>query len=196
MKKDSKNNLFLELANPDNEGISRWVNISEFKNQYVKLSHGNGRDWGRNDDPKFKYVLDLEKKGNKIISYKCVGLKRALSKYIRPDIVELIRNKKCLLLGTSKPEVDHKNGRNNNPRVAGKKTQKISDFQPLSKAANDAKRQFCKDCKKTNKRYDAKKLGYEKSFTNGNINYVSSIDGCVGCFWYDISNFQIKVKVI
>ena len=196
MKKNSKNNLFIELAEPNNEGISRQVNISEFKDKYSNLSHVNGRDWGRNDDPRFKYILDLEKEGNKIISYKCVGFKRALSKYIRPDIVKLIRNKKCLLLGTSKSEADHKNGRNNNPRVADKKTQKFTDFQPLSKAANDAKRQFCKDCKKTNKRFDAKKLGYEKSFTDGNINYVSSIDGCVGCFWYDIRDFQKKVGVI
>jgi hypothetical protein len=37
-------------------------------------------------------------------------------------------------------------------------TQKLEDFQPLSKAANDAKRQHCKICMRTGERFDAKKL--------------------------------------
>lgn len=44
-------------------------------------------------------------------------------------------------------------------------TQTLEDFQPLSKPANDAKRQFCKECKRTGIRYDAKQLGYTVSFT-------------------------------
>jgi len=40
------------------------------------------------------------------------------------------------------------------------KTQTLEDFQPLSKAANDAKRQFCKECRRTRKRFDAKLLEY------------------------------------
>lgn len=39
--------------------------------------------------------------------------------------------------------------------------QRLSDFQALSKAANDAKRQFCKECMRTGIRYDAKHLDYQ-----------------------------------
>ena len=70
------------------------------------------------------------------------------------------------------------------------KTQKLEDFQPLSKAANDAKRQFCKECRRTNKRFDAKKLGYPISFYAGNENHMGNEEGCIGCFWYDPLEFR------
>jgi len=73
----------------------------------------------------------------------------------------------------------------NNWRVSNTKTQKIEDFQPLCKAANDAKRQICKKCKETNKRWNAKNLkGNPYSFYEGNENYTEVL-GCVGCYQYD-----------
>ena len=195
MKKKSKNTLFIELAKPNEKGISKWVNISKFKGEYSRLSHSNGRDWGRNDDSRFPYKIEQQKEGNKIVEYRCGGIKYSLNRSIRSDLIKKIKQQKCLLLGTSKPEVDHKNGRKNDLRVGKLKNQRLSDFQPLSKAANDAKRQHCKSCAKTNKRFDARKLGFEKSFTVGNIEYLQSPDGCVGCFWFDVRDFQKKVKI-
>ena len=75
------------------------------------------------------------------------------------------------------------------------KNQKLSDFQPLSKAANDAKRQFCKDCERTNIRYDAKKLGYPMSYYKGNSTHDGTATGCEGCFWYDPIEFRKHLKV-
>ena len=196
MKKKSKNILFLELAKPNESGISQWVNISDFKGDYSRLSHANGRDWGRNDDSRFPYKIEQQKEGNKIIKYRCSGIKFSLNRSIRPDIIKKIKQQKCLILATSKPEVDHKNGRKNDLRVGKLSNQRLSDFQPLSKAANDAKRQHCKSCTKSNKRFDARKLGFEKSFTAGTIEYLESPEGCVGCFWFDVRDFQKKVKVI
>ena len=72
------------------------------------------------------------------------------------------------------------------------KTQKLGDFQPLSKPANDAKRQFCIECAKTGNRYDAKKLGYTVSVVEGNLTYEDNL-GCVGCFWYDPIAFRKKL---
>ena len=40
-----------------------------------------------------------------------------------------------------------------------------------------------KECKATNKRYDAKLLGYTISVTIGTINYDNAI-GCKACYWY------------
>lgn len=52
-------------------------------------------------------------------------------------------------------EVDHKDGRKDDWRVSNPDTQSFTDFQPLCKAANDVKRQICKECKLTNQRWDA-----------------------------------------
>jgi len=74
-------------------------------------------------------------------------------------------------LGTSKPECDHKDGRRDDPRLNDPKLVTIDDFQPLSKAANNAKKQHCKECRSTNKRFDAKRLGYSISQWAGNGKY-------------------------
>lgn len=42
MKKISKVNLFLELAQPDKTGNSRKVLVSEFVGKYERLKFGNG----------------------------------------------------------------------------------------------------------------------------------------------------------
>ena len=74
-------------------------------------------------------------------------------------------------------------------------TQTLDDFQPLSKAANDAKRQFCKECRKTKRRYDAKQLGYPMSYYKGNELHDGSQNGCEGCFWYDPIEFRKHLQV-
>ena len=73
-------------------------------------------------------------------------------------------------------------------------TQKMDDFQALSKAANDAKRQFCKECRRTGIRYDAKKLGYPVSYYEGNEQHNGNEDVCIGCFWYDPIEFRKHLR--
>lgn len=68
-------------------------------------------------------------------------------------------------------------------RVSSQETQDVSDFQPLCKAANDAKRQICKECKRTDKRWNAKNLlGNPFPFYEGGEDYEGT---CVGCYQYD-----------
>ncbi|GAA9928460.1 hypothetical protein VN0859_00670 [Helicobacter pylori] len=38
----SKKELFLELAQPDKNGMSRWVSVTEFVGKYQGLQLGNG----------------------------------------------------------------------------------------------------------------------------------------------------------
>ena len=196
----TKRELFLELAQPDDNGVSRWVNSSEFTNNYEALKLGNGGSWCRKSSSLYKeFVIKKDKSitpGNSIDRIKLDGYREEpikLSQAIRADIKRKIENQRCVVLGTSTVEVDHKDGRKSNEEIMNTSTQKISDFQPLSKPANDAKRQFCKECRQTDKRYDAKKLGYPVSFTKGNINYDSEI-GCEGCFWYDPVDFRSKLE--
>lgn len=45
----SKKELFLELAQPDKNGVSRWVSTREFVGKYQGLQLGNGGSWCRNN---------------------------------------------------------------------------------------------------------------------------------------------------
>lgn len=186
----TKAEVFLNLAKPNEDGCSRWITRKELEDNGIGF--GNGGDFIRaNSTLDKKYIILKDKTitpGNKIDAVKLNGLKEKennFSQYIPKYIYDAISKAKCSVLGTSNPEVDHKDGRKINSNNLT-----INDFQPLSKAANDAKRQFCKECKKSNKRFDAKNLGYKKSFTEGSKNYEGS---CIGCYWYDVKDFNSKV---
>ena len=83
-------------------------------------------------------------------------------------------------------EVDHKNGRYSDLANISVDSQKKEDFQPLSKSANDAKRQHCKRCVETGKRYNAQRLGYKEGWIVGDEN----TSNCIGCYWYDPKRFN------
>lgn len=166
-KKNSKSYLFVKLANPDDEGKSRWVSKNEFVGEYSSLIFQNGADWCRKERAIAQYYyIEFDRKitsGNGIDRIRLNGYKkeedRIGSQTIRSDIKNYYKKKRCVILYTSNPEVDHKNGWKNDSAM-DIKTQTLEDFQPLSKAANDAKRQFCKECRKSNIRFDAKNIGY------------------------------------
>lgn len=204
--KKTKMQLFEELSKPNEDGISRWVKKSEFVDKYKTLYFDNGFPWGRTSSPLAKkYNLENDKtqtSGNSIDRIRLNGFNTSndknISQTIRADIKKELSKKRCVVLGTTrscdhKVEIDHKDGRKVDERVMNTKTQLIDDFQPLSKPANDAKRQFCKECKDTNLRYDAKLLGYPISFTKGDINYNITL-GCIGCFWYDPIAFREELR--
>jgi len=131
---------------------------------------------------------------NAVAAYKLIGLRsnnNIVTRTINVIIKKHFENKLCCLTGVSDIEIDHKNGRYNNPRVNNTETQTIEDFQALSKHCNDAKRQHCKNCKSTNKRFDAKLLGYNYSYKSGTSDYKEGPNGCVGCYWYDVKAFRL-----
>lgn len=191
----TKIELFEELAQPDENGVSRWVSVEEFVDKYKGLQLLNGAGWSRDDGPfGRKYIVERDKKrtpGNRTDAIRTAGFNNGdYSQHIRADIKREIASRRCVVLGTSNPEVDHKNGMKNEDRVMRNEEQRLSDFQPLSKAANDAKRQFCKECKATGIRYDAKQLGYPMSYYCGTARHNGEEDACVGCFWYDPIAFR------
>lgn len=198
-KKKTKIELFEELAEIDEKGASRWVSVDEFVGDYQGLQLLNGAGWSRDDGPfGRKYIIERDKSitpGNRTDAIRTVGFNNGTYKsYIDANIKKIIQSQRCVVLGTSNPEVDHKNGMKNEDRVMENTNQRLSDFQPLSKAANDAKRQFCKECKKTGIRYDAKKLGYPMSYYKGTAKHNNEEDACVGCFWYDPIEFRKHLK--
>lgn len=191
----TKTELFIQLAQPDSNGVSRWVNVSEFIGEYACLTFGNGASWARKESTLAKkYIIEFDKSissGNSIDRIRLNGINCGdYSQYIRADIKKAIKARRCVVLGTSNPEVDHKNGMKNEGRVMRNEEQRLEDFQPLSKAANDAKRQFCKECRQTGIRYDAKLLGYPISYYSGVAEHHNEENACIGCYWYDPLEFK------
>ncbi len=191
----TKTELFIKLAQPNENGVSRWVDTSEFVGEYACLTFGNGASWARKESMLArKYVIEFDKSitpGNGIDRIRLNGLNNGdYSQHIRADIKRTIKAQRCVVLGTSNPEVDHKNGMKNEDRVMRNEDQRLEDFQPLSKAANDAKRQYCKECRRTGIRYDAKKLGYPMSYYKGGATHNNEENACEGCYWYDPIEFK------
>ena len=204
MAKNNLIDLFLELANPNIEtGKSRWVDTSEFVGKYKGLVLGNGWSQGRKSSRlqrKYKVEVKREGAGNAITAIRLIGYNgdKHFSQNIRQDIKDEISKRRCVMLGvkgTSENttiEVDHKDGRKDDMRVSDMATQRIEDFQPLCKAANDIKRQICKYCKMTDKRWDAKNIsGNPYSFYEGDENYTDDL-GCKGCYQYDPVEYRIQ----
>lgn len=201
--------LFLKLARPDPNGYSRWVDVKEFVGEYKVLQLGNGGSWCRRSSTLAKtYIVEFDKtktKGNSIDAIRLCGFNKenSFNQSIRADIKAYYKNKNCVMLGVNgksentKIEIDHKDGRKDNMRISDISTQKIEDFQPLCKAANDIKRQICIKCKETNKRWDAKNIsGNPYSFYEGDENYTNEL-GCVGCYQYDPVEYRkMSVKRI
>lgn len=185
--------IFLEIAQPDDQGISREVTVEELLKVDSRFAMGNGGSWCRSDGPLKDFVIERRKKGNRIIAVKLEGRSGSImNRQIRSDIVREIRMQACAVLAVnSENQVDHKNGRYNDPRVNNVATQQLDDFQSLSRAANTAKRQHCKECKASGVRFDAKRLGYRVGQWRGGTEYTGS---CVGCFWYDPVEFNNRIS--
>ena len=195
-KPDSKNALFIELAKPNKSGFSRVVSVKEFIGKYQRLIFTNGADWARTDGTLAKYykvIRHKRGKGNKTTHVELRGYAEvSKQKPIPTGIRREITAKRCVVLDTGKPECDHKNGRpDDEPRLSNVRLVTMDDFQPLSKHANDAKRQHCKNCRNTGIRFDATRLGYSVSQVIGGKEYV---DTCVGCYWHDPFFFNSEVS--
>ncbi len=172
--------------------FSREIPISELKNIHPGFESTNGCQWARSDGSYLgnKYKIKRPKVGGKVFAIQLDGPNsNSVKKFrgIRKDIRDIISKQRCVILDVSSNiEVDHKNGKYDELSNIQLDEQKINDFQPLSKAANDAKRQHCKDCVRSGKRYDARKLGYKEGWVVGDEN----TSPCIGCYWYDPKRFN------
>lgn len=187
--------MYSEVTYDEDDPIScfsKEIQISELKNIHSSFESTNGCQWARSDGSYLgkKYKIKRVHKGGKVFSIQLDGPnKNSIKKHrsIRNDIKKLILSKRCAILDVgSNIEVDHKNGKYDELSNIDINNQNENDFQPLSKAANNAKRQHCKNCIRDGKRYDAKKLGYKESFVVGDENTST----CIGCYWFDPKRFN------
>ena len=76
----TKKDLFIELANPDGNGVSRWVFVSEFVGKYTDLKFDNGGSWCRAGSTLARrYVIETNKTltpGNKIDAIRFNGFNK------------------------------------------------------------------------------------------------------------------------
>lgn len=192
----TKIELFLKLAKPNENGVSRWVSVDEFVGEFKELKLGNGGSWCRKSSALAKkYIVEFDKTqstGNSIDAIRLNGFNEneTFNQAISSEIKKYYKYKPCVMLGiigtseNTKIEIDHKEGTKNSQRVSNISTQKLEDFQPLTKAANDAKRQICKRCQETDKRFDATCIkGFPMPYYRGNSSLKES--GCIGCYQYD-----------
>ncbi len=172
--------------------FSSEISIDKLAEIHPNFRSTNGCQWARSDNSYLgkKYVIVRKHKGGKVSSIKLDGandksIKR--NRGIKKEIVEEISKQRCAILDVgTQIECDHKDGHYDVLSNQSLDTQKISDFQPLSKAANDAKRGHCQKCINSGKRYDARQLGYSQGFVLGDEN----TKGCQGCYWYDPKYFN------
>ncbi len=136
----SKKELFLELARPNENGVSRWVSVAEFVEKYQELQLGNGGSWCRaNSSLAKEFSLEFDKTqtlGNSIDRIRLNGYNTKLifNQNIRQDIKDYYKQQCCAMCGVygnfknTKIEIDHKDGRKDNPRVSNLATQTLDDF--------------------------------------------------------------------
>lgn len=193
----TKTELFLQLANPGKNWISRWVSINEFIWKYKDLQLWNWWSWCRKSSTLAKkYIVEFDKSKTSWNSIDAIRLnwfniETTFNHNIRQDIKDFYKRENCVMLGingkseNTKIEIDHKDGRKNDKRISDLETQRIEDFQPLCKAANDIKRQICKKCRETNKRWNAKNIKWNPyEFYEWDDDYTEEL-GCKGCYQYD-----------
>jgi len=195
-----KPDLFLKLACPDDEGYSRKIRIEEFVGEYSCLLHGNGGDWNRKSAPLCKnYILkkfrkNPESENSKIIAYQLMGIntENPRDDHIRPDIRKHFKNQRCSVLDVGVDiQIDHKDGRGYDKNIQNSINQTTDHFQPLNSNVNQTKKKHCKDCRGTDLRFDAKKLGYKESVWIGNLEYENT---CKGCYWHDVKRFNEEIS--
>lgn len=173
-------------------GFSADISIDELKNIHPDFESTNGCQWARSENSYLgkRYIIKRTHVKNRVSVIKLDGKNdKSLKKNrtIKPEIVAKLKKQRCSILDTnSNIEIDHKDGHYNVLANQNLNTQKESDFQPLSKAANDAKRSHCQKCINTGKRFDATALGYTQGYIVGD----EDTKACQGCYWYDPKYFN------
>ena len=181
--------FFKEIIGED--GCSEIIYIEDLIARYgEQFKSNNGCQWARKGSKLDKnYLLkrfkanELDGKGNRIVAVQTLGFRTTVENHSIPlKVRKELKNKPCAILGvvTSDMEIDHKNGKYN------EEVYKEDDFQPFTKAVNDAKREHCKRCNSTGCRFKASLLGYSVDFIEGDENS----DTCQGCYWNDPQKFN------
>lgn len=197
-EKKSAAKIFIENYIDPETGWSEIIFLDDLIDAYGDaFMHNNGCQWARKgskitNDYHFQRFtakeMSIDKyRGNKIVAYQAQGFKEDKENHSIPkEIYTELKNEKCVVLyvQTSDMEIDHKNGKYNT------ETYIAEDFQRMTKAVNDAKREHCKKCNTSGCRFKASVLGYSVDFIEGD----ETSPTCQGCYWYDPQLFNRTIS--
>ena len=188
----TKAQMFLQASQPNDEGKTRLWLYTELEALFpgTTFHTQNGGDWNRKDGQLKDFIVHIEKINRKGVGIRLDGYKdNSIEKRIKTDILKVIKEQRCRVVdvGGKNIECDHKDGRYSFDTYGDVNAQKVDDFQPLHHNVNTSKRTHCGVCEETNKRYDARRLGYSTGWIDGDENYLGT---CYGCYWYDPRNFN------
>ena len=181
--------------NPDN-GVSDWFDVDDLEQSIGFPLRGNGSPYFQNDRGLGKkYMLEKQRgKGNKLSFIRTIGFAHYHQTHRASNIPEEVRRwiesgLPCAMCGTTANIVpDHKDG-NRQPIT----TPNSNDYQPLCQHCNTVKREICKRCNETSKRFDATKLGYHISWIEGTAIFQPMNPRCKGCYWYSPIDFRAQL---
>lgn len=192
--------IFEKIAEPSARGISKRISLRKLRSIHTDYRTANGCQWARTNSGYLgkKYKIKRERNDNNSVTHiKLTGFNNhpATQRGISKKIIKYYKGKECCVTGvcsTTGMEIDHKDATYSKSKYGKMSAQKYDDFQPMSKAVNDAKRHHCKKClsKGNNARYDARQLG----FTVADIHDPNSTEKCQGCFWHDPQEFRKTVS--
>lgn len=188
----SKVDIILNQININEDGVSEWYCVEELEEKVGFSLHGNGSAYIQTDRGLgLFYTIEKQYDGASLTHFRLTGFAPNYQKNRAkgsPSRVKKAKREECANCGThSNLQVDHKDGNKEpipNPRDA--------DYQSLCKHCNGLKREWCKKCKEGEGRYDAKRLGFPISFTQGNNTFCPKDPRCKGCYWYDPRDFRKK----
>ena len=190
----SKIKIIIQHMNIDKKtGVSEWVNIEELETKVGFPLKGNGSPYFQKDRGIGKmYALEkaYSEKPKSLRSVRTVGyatyfqVQRAHK--ITEEVKRWFKGHPCSVCGTTHSlQIDHKDG---GKQPIDKPT--TSDFQVLCVHCNARKREVCKKCQDTGKRFDARILGFNSDYTTGSQKYDKQCPRCTGCFWNDPKYFR------
>jgi hypothetical protein len=195
----SATEFIINLLQPNKAGVSDWVSI-EWLNEKLSdagysAASGNGGGLIRQDGPLgAKYRVAKQKEKGRITYVRLEGftpLTEKKHKNIPQEAKDIAKRSNCAMCGKGGPsECDHKNGRKQSSEL-----EPNTEYQPLCKSCNDTKRSICVKCIKTDKRFDARILGYAVGWFTGNEQFLPATIKCEGCYWYDPIAFRNKLDL-
>jgi hypothetical protein len=199
-KADWENYIICEVFKPNAMGVSNWIGYEQLRTVYARLCPdnperalalfggpgGNGSNFFTRPTHAASEFAIVSRPGHRREETKFNGIASNVTptnQGIPTAVRNVITSQDCAFTGLHNKNivVDHKDGRHNTGSAA------VDDFQPLLNNINKLKGTHCKSCITTNRRFDARLLGYSIGWTHGDAVYQGT---CVGCYWYDIHAFR------
>ncbi len=179
------------MAVDKDTGVSDWHSIKKLEAEVGFPLQGNGSAHLQKDRGiGLTYEIEKSPTVGKIVQVRCVGFASRRhthkAKNIPEEVRRFLKGSPCASCGTTNGiEIDHKDG---NKQELANPTKE--DFQALCEHCNKIKRERCKKCNETGRRFDATSLGYSVSYTYGNSRFDKKEPRCRGCYYSSPFDFR------